>query len=59
MIERTFHLPRLGGEMEVFVAHPARGGALPSVILYMDMWGIAQCFPTSRAASLRPATIAC
>ena len=40
MIERTFHLPRSGGKMEVFVAHPARGGALPAVILYMDMWGI-------------------
>jgi carboxymethylenebutenolidase len=39
MIEHTFRLPRPNGEMEVFVVHPAGGGASPAVILYMDMWG--------------------
>ena len=39
MIEHTIQLPRPEGEMEVFVVHPAGGGASPAVILYMDMWG--------------------
>jgi pimeloyl-ACP methyl ester carboxylesterase len=40
MIEHMFRLPRPEGGMEVFVAHPAGGGAWPVIILYMDMWGL-------------------
>jgi carboxymethylenebutenolidase len=40
MIELTFHLARAEGDMEVFVVRPAGTGALPAVILYMDMWGL-------------------
>ena len=40
MIERRLQLPRPGGAMETFAVHPSGEGKFPSVILYMDMWGM-------------------
>lgn len=40
MKERIIEIETAAGRMETFVTHPERKGPFPTVVVYMDVWGI-------------------